>query len=367
MKSVIPSEVKEVMDAVHYRPAVSVILPFDPKWGTQAELQQEIKYVFDKVERRLADEYPAELYKPVLKKLKHLTEDLKYVKGKKGIALYASPVFEKLLFLDAPVEAKILIDESFEIRDLIYSKKEEHHYLLFCLSSERCKAFLGQNEELTSLHLESPDHLDAYWHKEPQRVANFSDPEDYKEAQVEKFIRQMDKELSHLLHTHQLPLFVTGSKSILGVFKSVSHNTKHVNKFIEGNYEEASVPELQVLVQPALDDVRRAKELQFLHMIEEAANEKKLATGIQNVWHEVYQKNGRLLVVEKNFIAAGEHISDGIIAYKPTGENNNFNQSHDVVDDAIELALKNGGDVAFVGEGMLTSYDHIALIKFYPS
>ena len=111
MKSVIPSEVKEVMDAVHYRPAVSVILPFDPKWGTQAELQQEIKYVFDKVERRLADEYPAELYKPVLKKLRHLTEDLKYVKGKKGMALYASPVFEKLLFLDVPVESKILIDE----------------------------------------------------------------------------------------------------------------------------------------------------------------------------------------------------------------------------------------------------------------
>lgn len=77
------------------------------------------------------------------------------------------------------------------------------------------------------------------------------------------------------------------------------------------------------------------------------------------------KKNGRLLVVEKGYTAAGEHIAAGKIVYKPTAESNEFHLANDVVDDVIEKVLQNGGDVAFTDDGLLQQYDHIVLLKFY--
>lgn len=365
MKGQVSSEIREVIDAVHYRPAVSVILPFETKSTLKNELPHNLKFVLDTVERQLLEQYPSELALTVLKKLQNLVDGLQINTKKKGVAIYVSPVFEKVIYLDAVVQPKIIIDESFEIRDLVFCKKETQNYLLFLLSGENCKLFLGNLHELLPVKLSVPDNIESYWHHEPERVANFSDPDQYKEIQVEKFIRQMDKELLHLIHSHQLPVFIMGSKTILGIFKSVTHNSKSIKGFIEGNYNELSFPELIRVATPYVHEWQKEMQKLLLKQIEEAANEKKLAIGIEDVWHNVYLKKGRLLIVEKDYIASGEHVTDGTIHYKPTAEQNDFQQAHDVVDDVIELILKNGGNVEFVDEGLLTAFDHIALIKYY--
>jgi hypothetical protein len=365
MKKNLSPEVSELINVVHYRPAVSMIVPFETKMGLKAEARHELKFLYDQVERQLLDQYPVELAQPVLQKIMRMIDSLSPDSRNKGVAIYASPVFEKLLYLDVPVTQKIIINDSFEIRDLVFSKKELHNYLLLSLSSETCKLYLGNTVSLMPLKLDAPNFLDAYWHDEPERVANFSDPEKYKEIQVEKLIRQMDKELDQVLRTHELPVFVVGSKPVLGLFRSVTHHAKIVKGYLEGNYQEVTESELIHAMQPALEIWRKARQEKLLRLIEEAANEKKLECGIQNVWHEVYQKKGRLHIVEKDFMAACEHVAGGTIVYKPTSIQNNFNQSIDVVDDAIELVLQNGGDVEFVDNGFLWQFEHIALIKFY--
>ncbi|HMP88144.1 MAG TPA: hypothetical protein PKE63_12765, partial [Lacibacter sp.] len=298
-------------------------------------------------------------------KLLTMAADTQVPANKKGIALFASPVYEKLLFLDAMVPARVVIDESFEIRDLVFSRKEQQQFILFLLSSEHCKLFMGENGQLMPVKLQSPDSLEAYWNDSVERVSNFTDPDEYKTTQVEKFMRQMDKELQQVMNSHRLPVFIMGTKTILGLFKSITRNSSVISGYAEGNFDNASVPQLLQVLEPAFAAWKRRQHNQLLEQIEQAANEKKLATGIQDVWEQAYQKKGRLLIVEKNFTAAGEHISDGKIVYKPTGKENDFHLSNDVVDDAIELVLRYGGDVAFVEDGSLQQFDHIALIQFY--
>lgn len=365
MKEQLSPEIKEVMNALHYRPAVSVILPFETKVGLVAELQKDLKYALDKTERQLRDQYPAELVASVMNKFTTLTADIKIPAGKKGMALFASPVFSKLIFLEELVPSRIVIDESFEVRDLVFSKKQKQQYMLFLLSSERCKLFMGDGRELIPVKLPSPASIDAYWNDEQERVSNFTDPDEYKTTQVEKFIRQMDKDLLQLLNSHQLPVFVMGSKTILGLYKTITHAESHIRGYVDGNFEEATVPQLLTALAPVYNSWKVKQQQQLLEQIERAANEKKLSYGIQDVWQEASAKKGRILVVEKNFVAAGEHVSDGKIVYKPTSSENDFHTSNDVVDDIIELVLQNGGDVAFTDDGVLNKFDHIALIKFY--
>jgi uncharacterized protein involved in type VI secretion and phage assembly len=52
-----------------------------------------------------------------------------------------------------------------------------------------------------------------------------------------------------------------------------------------------------------------------------------------------------------------------ITAYEPN--TNNAFYIKDAVDDIIEKVLATGGDVDFVEEGLLTSYQKIALIEYY--
>jgi hypothetical protein len=358
-------QIKEVIQMPHYRPAVSLIMPMNPQIGMDNEMRQALNFAIDKIERLLRQEYPDEVTEKVLRKINALVASTGFPTNKKGLALYASPIYARLFFLDVEVPERIVVNESFEIRDLVFNRKEEKHYLLFVLSSEKCKLFIHDGQRLMPVKLEAPNSVDAYWNDETERVSNFTDPVVFKTTQVEKFIRQMDKELQSMLRTHPVPVFLMGSRSILGMFKSISHTNGRVKGVVEGNYEDATITELEQALQPRYQEWKLQQQQELLHQIEQAGNQKKLSIGIQDVWKSAYEKKGRLLVVEKNFVAAGEHVAAGKIVYKPTVSQNDFHISNDVVDDVIEMVIQNGGDVAFTEDGFLTHFDHIALIQFY--
>ena len=43
MNPVVTPEIIEVMEALHYRPAVSIIMPFEPKMSLKTELTHSLK------------------------------------------------------------------------------------------------------------------------------------------------------------------------------------------------------------------------------------------------------------------------------------------------------------------------------------
>ena len=50
MNTIMTPELREVMEALHYRPAISIILPFEPKMNLKTELAHSLKTAADKVE-----------------------------------------------------------------------------------------------------------------------------------------------------------------------------------------------------------------------------------------------------------------------------------------------------------------------------
>jgi len=128
MNTFLTPEIREVMEAIHYRPAVSVILPFEPQMRSKADLAYSLQLAADKVERELKVNYPDEMGMIVMQKLRTIIRTLNFNTFKKAVAIYVSPVFEKVLYLDIPVEEQIIVAESFEIRDLVYCKQQLHNY-----------------------------------------------------------------------------------------------------------------------------------------------------------------------------------------------------------------------------------------------
>jgi hypothetical protein len=365
MNPSVTPEMREVIEALHYRPAVSIIMPFEPKISLQTEVTHSLKTAADKVELELLSNYPEEICVLVMKKLRAIISNLSFPTNKKSIAIYVSPVFEKVLYLDIAVEEKTIVDDSFEIRDLVYSKKQLNKYLVLLLSGKQSHIYLGDSSTLVRIEVDLPESVYAYVNDAPERVANFSDMVDHKQIIVHKFLYHIDTALDEILNKYHLPVFVLGAEKILGHFKKFTKHGEAVIAYVKGNYDEATFPQLEEILKPHIAAWREVKQKELLRQLDEAAGKKKLAAGMKDVWSEAMNHKGRLLVVEKNYRYAAQHGANAGVIEALAEPYNKFSFIRDAVDDVIETILQNGGDVEFVDEDALKDYGHIALIQYY--
>lgn len=366
MKTIDP-EIKKVIEAVHYRPAVSIILPFEAKINLETELRHALKLAGDKVELQIQENFTQETCKILMKKLRNIFANVKLDSTKKGIAIYVSLIFEKIFYLEAKVEQKIVVDNTFEIRDLVYSSKNSNQYLLLVLSANKSKVYLSHNHDSIKLipgtTLKSATFLSDKTKNE--HISLYPDISKHKEIEMEKFLLYVDNELDTIIKKYNLPIFILGATRTTAHFKKITKHTENIVDFIFGNFEEATVAELAKLIAPYFAKLNTEYQKQLLKKIDEADSEKKLAVGIQNVWREAVNKKGGLLVVEKNYTFAADRGGSPEVIYKAEEPYNKYSLIKDAVDDVIEKVLEYGGDVEFVEDDTLKNYENIALILYY--
>lgn len=360
MKNETYDEFDAVLQAVKYLPCVSMIFPFEPKMNAKSELENQMKAMVARVKKELMENYPEDKAMPVLMKINRILKTINFNTHKRSVAVFVSPVVEKIYYLDIPVEEKVIIDDSFEIRDLIYSKKEIHKYLLLVLSKHFATTYLGNTTEFIRLTSNAAAQVAAYNTDMPEKVANFSDKEKIQEVLLEKFLRHTDNTLSLLIKSAPLPVIVLGDKKVLGHFEKITRNGDRIIRYIHGNYEEASEAVLKEIITPYITDWSRVKQQELLKLLDAAKSAGKLAAGITSVCKEAGNKKGRLLLVEKNYMY---RTPDSLSRQTTSGDYPYFIK--DTVDDVIEKVLANGGDVEFVDLGLLDNYGHIALIQYY--
>jgi hypothetical protein len=364
MHTLLFNEEKQVA-GMQNMPAVSIILPFEAKMSLKNELQYALKLTLAEVERTLMREFSADLALPVLNKLQHAMQNLNYNTHKKSVAIFVSPGTEKVFYLDVQVERRIVVDDAFAIRDLVYSKKFNLQYLILFLSSRSSKMYLGNASDLTLIKSNARRDAGEFERDMPEIVSNFSDPLKHKEILLNKFIHQMDEGLSLILKAYPFPVFVLGVKRVLGHFKEISKNDKSIAEYIYGNYEGAGKQEILRAMSPHIKNWKLIKQRAILKDIERARGDERLATGMKDVWQAVSHKNGRLLIVEKDFLYPARKNDHPRAIYEEDPDSNDPFFVKDRVDEVMGKILENGGDVEFIDNGLLEHCEHIALIRFF--
>ena len=364
MNNILSTEQNELIGA-HYMPAVSIVLPFDPKMCVKAEIEHRLKIALGKVSKQLRADFSSEKAIPVIEKLHRLIQNLNYHTHKKSVAIFASLTVEKVFYLDIAIEEKIIIDESFEIRDLVLNKINKVQYLILLLNTENSHMFLASSLSFILIKSNLPDNADYYGRDLPGRTTNFSDSHDQKEILLDKFMRHMDEGLSIILKAYPLPVFVMGPERVTGHFKAMTKNDQHIIQYVHGNFEKANETVLREVMKPFLADWRKVQEQVILREMDRAHHANKLVTGVEEVWSAASHRNGKLLIVEKDYsCCAGLAGETDKIRIEKKDTNRPF-YIKDAVDDIIEKILENGGDVEFVENDVLRENGHIALIKYY--
>jgi len=357
-------EIREVIESVHCRPSISLIMPFIAKINLETELSQAFKIAVDKVERELKKKYADEISQLMVNKLKTTINNVDLKIPKKGVAIYVSSLFEKIVYLDVIVQERIVIDESFAIRDLIYSKKQCPKYILLLLSAKRFSFYLGNLNQLTKLGASIPESIHAYINEWPEKVANFTDTNDRKQIVIQKFLQHIDTDLGRVIREYELPVFLMGTEKLIGHFKKISKHMEVIVGYINGNYEQMSFAKLEEILKSHLEVWQNQKDKEAVNTLDTAGERNKLVKGIKPVWEAVMNNLGNKVFVESSFIYPAQ-IGSALDLIEPLQKpDNEVPYQRDAVDEIIEKVIVNGGDVDFVGAESLTNYEHIALVTY---
>ncbi|MDB5275854.1 MAG: hypothetical protein JWR61_809 [Ferruginibacter sp.] len=358
MKTVLQSSADNIVADMHYHPLISIQMSFDPKMVLKSKLVEKLNTIECRVEQQLLDKYNGDTAMLMIDKLRTLIAGLNYNTHKKSIAIYLSPVFEKVLYLEIDVQEKVTIDGAFDIRELVHQKKKEPSFLVMLLTNKESRIYRGNNGSLIRIVTTTPKPLPSY-----NKNATAADLEDVKQSMLDHFLQHAHNALGIILKAYPLPLFILGNEELLNQFKTVSRGGHPVVGYIYEEVADATVQEIQKKITGHIADWKSIQGKYIACRLEKAARDGRFVAGIKNVWKNAIHHKGSLLLVEKSYPYpnqqdTGEEILLHIMEpYHPSSYIKN------TVDEIIEKVFENGGDVEFVEDNFLAAYGHIVLMQ----
>lgn len=356
-------------------PSVSFLLPVNKQYPKVREEEKKLKAMVKKAGEKMEKELSPKMAASISEKLLKLTATIDFSHLSQSLAVFVSPSEQKVMHLTFPVEEKMIIGRTFELRDLLFAAKTSFHYVVLAISENKVRFFLGYNLSLAEeYHEDFPNGIVDTGGKGHDRIQSFNQVSEkkhvtdlfaFREKQVEKYLYDIDNELSDILKRKNVPLVITGDRKITDKFRAISKNTSKIIGNVEGNYDQATESEMLAKVQPVLNQKLKASVENTMAILEDAVSKRMCVSGITEVWKAVMEKRGRLLVVEKDYRCPGKIGNNKFTLITTDLKENGSHLIPDAVDDVIEFVLLYGGEVVFVENGALPLHQGIALITYY--
>jgi hypothetical protein len=357
---------KELIEKKEF-PAVSIILPTHPKYPDYKLDQAHMQEVIQKVETRLRKQYSPEQSAAIVEKLTGAASRIDFSKLSEGLAIYISPNVEKVIHLPFPVSSeKVIVDESFEVRDLIQLMKSCRNCLLVVVSQNKVRTYLGFECQLSPVtFLDMPENVNDVTNEHSLPGWDYFDSKSWDEKNLHNYLHFINKAIEKELNHRKLDVIMIGDRKLLGYFRKQTTIENKIIGYVEGNYDRASIDELETVIQPVLAKETRKEEEYAMRLLSEAIDKDNYAVGISQVWRAAAEGRGRLLIVEKDYRQPATYGADSYTIHLDTESSNPWNIVADAVDDIMQKVLINKGDIVFVENGKLTDYQKIVLINRY--
>jgi hypothetical protein len=347
-------------------PAISLLMsthPAYPKFKLDRNKMQEL---IEDAGRQISARFSSHLSNQMIDKLYATVNEINYSHLSNGLAVYVSPHHARVIHLPFEVMEKVVVDQSFEVRDLIYSAKMNVEYLLAMITKNGVRTLFGFGNVFVPVkYKDMPVGIYDVTNSHSLPGWDYLDTEAFDEKNIRNFLRFTDDVLEKAVKETGLNTIVIGDRKLLGYFKAETSLKDKILGYIEGNYEHSSGAEIRKLVEPLLQKHRRAEEEKALLTLAGAVNTGHYESGAAAVWQAVEESRGRLLLVEKDYRQPAKYSDSGLELLPENEMLPSHNFISDVVDDIIEKVMLRGGDIQFVSNGALSQHQRLALVTYY--
>jgi hypothetical protein len=274
-----------------------------------------------------------------------------------GVALFAGRAVQRCYRLPEPVEAAVVVEDTFRTRDLLRTLHRTPPHLLLVMRGTMTQLYRAYADTL--LPLPSPDF--------PLQLAVpvLGRLEGGDEV-LDEFVRRVDRALGRARRRHPAPIIVAGDAEPVQRLLRRGRNLDRLAGVLTGP-EVADPRALHLAAREQLEEYLRFRQDEALLLLEQARRTQPdtLVTGVEAAWHAM--RTGALplmLVVEESFRfpAVVDEESIRRLDWLHAPEMAPRGSHTDLVDDLIELVIDHGGWVAFADDDQLRSDGRVALV-----
>lgn len=344
-------------------PAISVFLPTHRTHPDNKQDPIQLKNLVREVEERLHQEFTKREAAAAVKNLSTLADGVDHEHNLDGLALFASADYSKAVKLPFPLKARVQIDETFAVRDLVMAYNRSPHYLVLVFDENGTRLFSAYRDVLD----ESKLGRFPMEHGGPGGGSRLPgghgvNPSSVRDAHRREFVRAVDTELDAVLKIDDSPIVLAGTEDFLADFHATSQHMERVIGSFKGSYGFASPHDLGPMAWAAAREGFADVRAKSIARLEAAVGAGKYASGIVQVWEAAHQGRVDLLVAEEDYrqpaiLPASEGQLPTLVD-DPTDPR----AEDDLVDVAVQLTIDRGGKALFADPGSLAQHDRIAAV-----
>ncbi|WP_327004855.1 hypothetical protein OHA72_59195 [Dactylosporangium sp. NBC_01737] len=348
-------------------PAVSLLMPTHRTPPANQQDPIRLRNLLTETRRRLeADEaVPADVAAAVYDEIAEAAAHVDLRQVGEGLALFASPGQVHIRVLESPVNERVVVADTYEIRDVVADAARRHRYWALVLSEQPTRLWSGDGTNL----VEVTTHGFPFTHEGPGGALGLprdygQNPSAHRDERHRQFFRDIATALAQVDAIDARPVFVLGVERYLAFF--AAEWTGPIAGTVPGNYDHSGPHDLHRILAPHLAAHQAFEQIAALEHLDVARGANRFAAGLPEVWQLARQGRGAHLLVEEDYHSPAWihedhlHPAEQQPTRAPAGT-----LVDDAVDDVVELVARQGGEVTFVGDGSLATDGRIALILRY--
>lgn len=345
--------------------SLSILMPTNRSYPDNQQDPIRLRNLVTEATNRLVAQYGKYEVESLLTRLEALTAQIDFRNTLDGLALYVNRNFSCHYILPFPLKERVILDETFATRDLMFAINRTPRYWILVLSEKPTRLFEGVRDALTEIK----EGEFPMTHLGPGGAESLPGGFGIKRSGIRdeydrQFFRHVDEAFGPFFANDPLPLAIVGVKRNLAFFDEVSKHNKSTLCTLEGSHDKTSPHELGALIWPLVLESLAIQRKEIFTKLEKAIGARLFASGIQSVWQAAHEGRGAILLVEQGFHTSARVDSTGINLI-PADNLAERGVLDDAVDELIEITLAKGGQVVFTEDGTLELHQRIILILRY--
>ncbi|MDW8396154.1 MAG: hypothetical protein RMM31_07920 [Anaerolineae bacterium] len=355
----------QLLQNIRANPCVTITMPSHRTSPDNKQDPIRLKNLVAEATDRLLRDFSKRELEPLLKRLEQTTAEIDHEHNLEGLALFVNRDFARVYRLPFPLPERVVIDETFATRDLVYALNRTVRYWAIALAEKPTRLFAGTNDVLVEVtEGEFPLTPEPPSRAALGRLQGRTDRVGEKPDLEARFIEQLDDAFEPFHKQESLPIVLIGVERLIGAFRKHSRFAGAVVLEIRGNHDSTSAHDLGKLIEPRIGEIIAERGRQALSELEAAVGARRCASTIGEVWRYAHEGRGATLLVEQSYHAPARIDATGLhllVAEDTTPPE----VIDDAVDDVIETVIRMGGRVVFVPDGTLREHGRIALVLRY--
>jgi len=236
-------------------PMLSIIISTNMKsFSEKGKIKLKLKNGISLAEKELKQKFGEENTKKLIRSANSLTKQINLDHVEKGIGIYVSPGFEKLVSFPFAVQDKVVVDNFFEISDIHDNLDQMVEYSVMLMSRHMVRLFKGLGNKIEEVEDSNFPFLfeDQFQvaRTSPHSLYNMEESE-IDQARLDNYYRKVEKLLS--TYTKENPVIIMGGIKSMSDFRTVRKNKYKVLAEISGNFDKFKVHEVSHLILPEIE------------------------------------------------------------------------------------------------------------------